>query len=148
MDRQASAEKKLLRESVTLRVPFHDVDPAQVVWHGNYYKYFEHARCALLEQIQYNYNHMAQSGLVWPVVECSARYIKPIRYDQLIQVEAILTEWDYRIDMDYQVRSMDDELLTTGKTSQVPLDAKTWELVLGSPPVLLENVSAAMEALS
>ena len=26
---------------VTLTIPFHDLDPLHVVWHGNYYKYFD-----------------------------------------------------------------------------------------------------------
>ena len=29
---------------VSFQVPFHDVDAMQVVWHGNYLKYFELAR--------------------------------------------------------------------------------------------------------
>lgn len=37
--------------SVNLEIPFHDVDMMAVVWHGHYAKYFEIARCALLEKI-------------------------------------------------------------------------------------------------
>ena len=34
-------------------IPFHDIDPMGVVWHGNYFRYFEIAREALLNQIDY-----------------------------------------------------------------------------------------------
>ena len=36
--------------SVDIVIPFHDNDPMGIVWHGNYFKYFEMARDALLER--------------------------------------------------------------------------------------------------
>ena len=33
---------------VTLKVPFYDLDPMQIVWHGHYLKYFDIARSELL----------------------------------------------------------------------------------------------------
>ena len=36
---------------VELTIPFHDVDMMGVAWHGNYFRYFEVAREALLNQI-------------------------------------------------------------------------------------------------
>ncbi|MES2605832.1 MAG: acyl-CoA thioesterase, partial [Pseudomonadota bacterium] len=50
----------------TLVIPFHDVDPAQIVWHGHYAKYLEIARGKLLDKIDYNYLQMAESGYFWP----------------------------------------------------------------------------------
>ena len=35
---------------VTIRVPFFDLDPMQIVWHGNYLNYFEIARAALINK--------------------------------------------------------------------------------------------------
>ena len=32
------------------KVAFYELDPMQIVWHGNYYKYFEDARSALLRR--------------------------------------------------------------------------------------------------
>ncbi len=47
-------DRALRSFSVRLRVPFYHVDPMQVVWHGNYFKYFEAARDALFESIDVN----------------------------------------------------------------------------------------------
>ena len=47
---------------VELTVPFHDVDMMGVVWHGNYFRYFEIAREALLNQFDYGYRQMKASG--------------------------------------------------------------------------------------
>ena len=40
-----------LQATVMLTVPFHDADPAGVAWHGNYFRYFDEARCAMLDRI-------------------------------------------------------------------------------------------------
>ncbi|WP_368860434.1 acyl-CoA thioesterase, partial [Klebsiella pneumoniae] len=47
---------------VSITVPFHDVDAMEVVWHGNYFRYFEIAREALLDQFDYGYRAMRDSG--------------------------------------------------------------------------------------
>ena len=48
--------------SVELTPAFHDLDPMEVVWHGNYIKYLELARCALLQSFDYDYPQMRESG--------------------------------------------------------------------------------------
>jgi len=35
---------------IRLTVPFHDLDPMNMVWHGNYLKYFDVARFALFDK--------------------------------------------------------------------------------------------------
>ena len=47
------------RHSFETEVPFFDVDAMNIVWHGNYVKYLETARCAVLSAIAYDYNEMA-----------------------------------------------------------------------------------------
>ena len=60
--------EKILKTSVDIQVQFYDLDPMDVVWHGNYVKYMETARCALLSKIQYDYTEMVKAGYAWPVV--------------------------------------------------------------------------------
>ena len=118
-------------------VPFHDVDPMQVVWHGHYVKYFEIARCRLLETFDYSYEQMHESGYAWPVVDMRIKYIKPLRYSQKIVVAADLCEWEYRLKINYLIRDAATTItLTKGYTIQVAVDLDTREMCLESPPVL------------
>ena len=64
----------MLEAEVTITVPFHDLDPMGVVWHGNYARYLEIARCALLDLIGYNYLQMRESGYAWPVVDMRLKF--------------------------------------------------------------------------
>ena len=129
-----------LTATETMRVPFHDVDPAHVVWHGRYFKYFEEARRALLEELDYSYSTMMNSGFVWPVVDASVRYVRPMVLDQRFTVTAALREWELRMVIDYRIRDLDGTLFTKGRTVQVPVDAKTRELFVGTPDELLSRI--------
>ena len=134
-----------IRAAVELRIPFHDVDPASIVWHGNYFKYFEAARVALLDKLDYGYTRMAESGFVWPVVDLSARFSRPITFDQIVRVEACLVEWEYRMKITYEITDPGGNVLGKGMTLQVPLEIDSRELVLGTPRFLSERIEAMMD---
>ncbi|HKS93850.1 MAG TPA: thioesterase family protein [Gammaproteobacteria bacterium] len=127
----------LLTAQVEIEVPFQDVDLMQVVWHGNYFRYFETARAALLRKINYDYPEMRASGYVWPVVELKARFVQPMRYAQRIRVRAELQEWENRLKIAYRVAdALSAKRLSSGYTIQCAVDARSGELQLVSPPVL------------
>lgn len=133
-----------LEHEVVIEIPFHDCDPANIVWHGNYARYFEVARCALLETLNYNYDHMLQSGYAWPLIDYSARFIKPLRFKQKVRVRARIVEWEYRLKMDYLISdAASGERLTKGSTAQVALDMKTQEMCLMSPSILLQKLGVS-----
>jgi acyl-CoA thioester hydrolase len=130
-----------LEHTVEIEIPFHDCDPANIVWHGNYARYFEVARCALLETLGYNYDHMLSSGYAWPLIDFSALYIKPLRFKQKIRVRARIVEWEYRLKLDYLITdAASGERLSKGSTAQVALELKTKEMCLASPDVLLQKL--------
>lgn len=137
----------LLTASTTLKIPFHDIDPAGVAWHGRYFKYFEQARVILLEDINYSYAGMLESGYLWPVAETKVRYVHPLLLDQQVTVSAVLTECEFRLVVDYKIHNEEGMLCTKARTIQVPVNAKTLELQLGCPDILQESVSRRIAQL-
>jgi len=131
-----------------IRIPFHDLDPGGVVWHGRYFKYFECARCRLFEGFDYSYEEMMKSGILWPVVDTNVRYVRPLLLNQEIQVAASLKEWELRLVVDYRIVNEQGVIFTKARTVQVPVDAVTHELQFGSPEVLIQNVQARIQALT
>jgi acyl-CoA thioester hydrolase len=126
---------------VEIDIPFHDIDAMEVAWHGHYAKYFEIARCVLLDKIAYNYREMRESGYAWPVIEMKIRYIKPARYPQRIRVEARIEEYELRLKLGYRVTDVaTGERLTKGYTIQVAVDMKANEMLLGSPKILHQKL--------
>ncbi|MFW1942651.1 acyl-CoA thioesterase [Acinetobacter guillouiae] len=128
---------------VIIDVPFHDVDTMNVVWHGHYLKYFEIARCKLLDQFDYNYNQMKDSGYAWPVIESYVRYAQGIIFGQHIRVRATLKEWENRLKIEYQIFDAESgKRLTKGFTSQVAVEIETREMCFQSPQIFLDRLYA------
>jgi acyl-CoA thioester hydrolase len=126
--------------SVTIKVPFHDLDPVGIVWHGNYAKYFEVARCALLETFNYNYDQMAASGYSWPIIDLHLRYVKAARFGEEIDVRATLREWEHRLRIDYLVTEATGLRVCKGTSIQVAVSLATHEMCLRSPDVLFQRL--------
>ncbi|WP_257312814.1 acyl-CoA thioesterase [Geothrix fuzhouensis] len=134
-----------LQTSVTLEIPFHDVDSMGIVWHGHYLKYFEIARTALMRRAGLDVADMLATGCAWPVVTCEVKYIRPLRYGQRILVEAYLEEYEFRIGIAYTVRDeTTGERLTRGRTRQLPIDSATGELCPGTPPGMIAAIERAL----
>jgi len=129
-----------LTASENLLIPFHDLDPGGIVWHGRYFKYFDLARSALLEDISYGYEAMKESGYLWPIVDTGVRFLRPLTFNQQVCVTACLREWELRLVLDYRIEDEQGVLCTKARTVQVPLDGKTLDLRLGSPDILIGNV--------
>lgn len=131
----------LLAASVECEVPFQDLDPMDVVWHGNYFRYFELARAALLRKLDYDYPAMKASGYLWPIVDTRVKFVKPARYAQRLRVTAALAEWENRLRIDYEIVDADNgERLTRGHTIQCAVDAASGELQLVSPAALRDRI--------
>ncbi|MGD9859484.1 MAG: acyl-CoA thioesterase [Marinobacterium sp.] len=131
----------MVSTAVELEIPFHDVDVMRIAWHGHYAKYLEIARCALLEQIDYNVPQMEASGYAWPVIDMRIRYAQPLRFQQKIRVEATLTEWENRLKIDYLIKdAASGKRLTKAYTVQVAVAIESGEMLYASPTVLLQKL--------
>jgi acyl-CoA thioester hydrolase len=131
----------MISAEISIQAQFYDLDPMQIVWHGNYARFLEQARCALLDKIGYNYPDMAESGTGWPIVDMRIKYIRSIRFAQTIRVRATLAEYENRIRIDYRI--LDEAtgaLLTKARTDQVAVCATTGELRFESPAVFIDKV--------
>ena len=129
---------------VEIEIPFQDGDPMGVTWHGNYFRYFEAARCALLDKIDYGYVEMVNSGYSWPIVDTRVKFVKPTVFQQRVLVVATLEEYENRLKISYVITDMDTgERVTKGYTTQVAVENETTELCFVSPPILTEKIHAA-----
>ncbi len=131
----------MIEAEVVIKANFFDLDPMEVVWHGNYARYLEEARCTLLDDIGYNYDEMRVSGFMWPVVDMRIKYVRPIKFKQAVKVLATLAEYENRIRINYVISDVSNGgVLTKAQTTQVAVNIDTEETHLESPPVLIEKV--------
>ena len=130
-----------LKVEVDLKIPFFDIDAMGVVWHGHYAKYFEIARGALMDKINYGYLEMNKSGYFWPIVDLRIKYVKSARLEQDIRIIAELKEYENRMKIEYLIcDSETSERLCKGHSVQVAVEQKTGEMCFQSPPILFEKL--------
>lgn len=70
-----------------VRVYYEDTDVAGVVYYANYLKFAERARTEMLRQIGFSHSEMmTRDALAFTVRRCEVEYIKPARFDELLEV--------------------------------------------------------------
>jgi acyl-CoA thioester hydrolase len=107
-----------------MRVRFCDTDLMGIVHHANYLAYFEAGRVAWLRRRGVTYSEWAGRGMHLPVVDASLRYRQPARFDDLIDVETVLSELRAAsLRYDYRIRR-DGLLLAEGTTRLACVDEK------------------------
>lgn len=134
----------MISATITLETQFYDLDPMVVVWHGNYPRYLEQARSALLDHIGYNYGEMQAAGLMWPIVDMRIKYVASLRFPQRFTVTATLMEYENRIRIDYRICDMSGKVMTKATTTQVAVDAATGGMQFISPAELTEKVAVCL----
>jgi len=121
--------------SVELTVPFHDMDAMQVVYHGNYLKYFDVARHRLFEQAGIDlYEYGMKTGILFPIVKQNTKYIFPLRVGDRFVCEAMLKEARRQIVLDFEIRKLPEEVVCARSQSvQVTVRRPDFKLELSIP---------------
>ncbi len=122
---------------IELSPAFHDLDPMEIVWHGNYVKYLELARCALLARFDYDYPQMRDSGYAWPIVDMRLKYVKTTEFGQRIRIRAEIVEWENRLKIEYLIcDAVTGSKINKAYTIQVAVDMASREMQYICPDVL------------
>lgn len=107
-----------MNKKIEISPRYSETDQMGVIYHANYFTYFEVARTNLFEEIGYSYRKLEDEGIILPVIEVNCRYKKPIKYNEKIIIQA---EIDFikkiKIGFKYKIiRKKDNELLAIGNT--------------------------------
>jgi acyl-CoA thioester hydrolase len=121
-----------------LRVRYAETDQMGVVYHGNYFAYFESARAESIRQLGFTYADMEKMGVIMPIVEVQCRYLRPARYDDLLLIKVILNELPvhHKIEFHHEVFNEKKELLATAKIILYFLESKTMKRTTMPDPLL------------
>ena len=100
-----------------IRVRYAETDQMGVVYHGNYFAYFESARAEAIRELGFTYADMERMGVIMPVIEVQCRYLRPARYDDLLTIRVILNELPvhHKIEFTQEVYNESKELLASGR---------------------------------
>ncbi|SCZ79905.1 acyl-CoA thioesterase [Acidaminobacter hydrogenoformans] len=136
---------------VEMRPRYEETDQMGVVWHGNYYRYFEVARCEYLRALGYSYRGLEEAGIILPVVESSCRYRVAILYDQEIIIRTVIETFKgVKISFLYQLLDKATGLLLAeGRTLHAFVDKEMRPLRVNRlDEAFVKKVKDAMEGKS
>ena len=112
----------MIHSKVEVTVRYAETDMMGIVYHANYLPWFEVGRTTLLKEIGVPYRKLEEEGFRLPVLEVSAKYLRPALYDDTLVVHTVLREKPLlRIRLDYEVRRA-EELLATGTSIHAFVD--------------------------
>jgi len=126
LDRSSAVPSDWVSE-VRLRVRYAETDQMGVVYHSNYFIWFEVGRVELLRQLGFSYREMEkEEGCYIAVADARCRYKAPAKYDDEIiirtrmkNVRESLVHFGYEA-----VRANDNVLLAEGETTHLVTDGE------------------------
>jgi acyl-CoA thioester hydrolase len=128
----------------TIRVRYAETDQMGVVYHGNYFTWFEVGRVDLCRQLGFEYKKMETEDDSYIVVaDAHCRFKRPARFDDLLVVRTKVVASQRRtVKFGYEIVHQESrELLATGDTLHVFCDKQ------GRPKSLPEKYRRYFPAL-
>lgn len=124
-----------------VRVRYAETDQMGVVYHSNFFPYFESARTESIRQLGFTYASMEKMGVVMPVIDVHCRYLRPARYDDLLTIKTMLKELPvhHKIEFHHEVYNEKDELLAVARIILYFMESATMKRT-SMPAELLEKI--------
>lgn len=124
-----------LKHTTYTKVRFSEVDSMQVVWHGEYVRYFEDGREAFGHEFPgLGYMDIHANGYTAPIVDLQLQYVAPLKVNDVAVIETrFLNTEAAKICYEYIIhRKSDGALVARGSSIQVFVD-KEGNMVLNNP---------------
>ena len=124
-----------VRTTTEVEVRYAETDQMGVVHHANYLVWFELARTRLCTLSGFHYQQIEELGYQLMVTSCRVDFRRGARYGETVEVDAWLAELSSRrLRFAYEVNRAGD-LLATGMTEHVWVDARTGRLCRTPEPL-------------
>ena len=139
MKRKTSQHTAALTDRTTFKVRFSEVDSMQIVWHGEYVRYFEDGRESFGKQFGLGYMDIYAKGYMVPIVDLNCQFKQSLTFGEEAIIETRYIACDAaKIKFEYIIyRASDHCVVATGSTIQVFLNLNK-ELELVNPPFYVE----------
>ena len=125
--RDIGKSKAALTAKTEIKVRFSEVDSMQIVWHGEYVRYFEDGREAFgLMYPGIGYMDFYANGYTAPIVDLQLQYLRPLTMNETATVEIRYIETEAaKLCFEYEIRrNTDGEIAVRGSSVQVFIDSE------------------------
>jgi acyl-CoA thioester hydrolase len=111
---------------VHVQVRYGETDKMGVVYHGNYFRFFEVARVEILRGVGFPHRKLEEDGILFVVSETGAKYVGTAGYDDVIEIYGWIADLGKAsVRFEYEARHRPEgRLLATGYTVLACVDRK------------------------
>jgi acyl-CoA thioester hydrolase len=110
-----------------IRIYYEDTDAGGVVYHANYLKLMDRARTEWLRALGFELDQLSEhDGVVFPVRSAKLEYLKPIHFNDLIEVTAQLVGRSRTSAVFHQTIRQGELTLCEGEVRLVCVDIKSF----------------------
>lgn len=110
-----------MNKEIIYKVPirYYETDGMAIVHHSNYIRWFEDARCAMMEEVGWPYWKVEEMGIMIPVLSASCQYLKRVKYGEQIEIAVRVKAYTgVKLMLSYEVREQQTkEIRAEGETS-------------------------------
>lgn len=132
----------LFESTTDIKVSFEDLDPMWVVWHGNYMKYMEKARCELFSKLNYTYLNMKNESVMYPIAKMKVKYIKSAKFEDELTVKTELLSIEPSVNIKYSIfDKKNKEKIFEAETMQIGINFVTNETLYEAPKGLVDAIN-------
>lgn len=113
-----------------LELRYSDSDQMGVVYHANYFSFFEQGRTEVLKAFGIDYYEIEKRGFIFPVRDVSCTYLQSIRLGEEVHVETIIDKISkVRIDFSHIIKNSVGDIKAKGNTSIISVSKKDFNIV-------------------
>ncbi len=114
----------------SVRVRYSETDQMGYVYYGNYARFYEIGRTELMRSMGIHYKSMEELGIIMPVVSLEVKYLRPAKYDDLIEIRTRIKKLnDNAIIFESLIYNEENQLLNRGIVRLCFLDKQTHQRI-------------------
>ncbi|SCG83830.1 hypothetical protein DW1_2266 [Proteiniborus sp. DW1] len=101
-----------------IRTRYAETDQMGVIYHANYFTWFEIGRTEFFRQLNMDYKDLEAENILLPVIDVGCKYMQSAKYDDELIIQTRLTSLKgVRLEFRYEIiRKSDNVLLAEGYT--------------------------------
>jgi acyl-CoA thioester hydrolase len=116
---------------IDIRVRYGEVDMMGYLYYGYYSFYYEQARVETMRSLGISYKKMEELGFLLPVVDLKIHFIKPVYYDDIVQIRTMIKKMPgVRHHFYYEMYNEKGELVNEAETMLVYLNKESRKPVI------------------
>ena len=107
------------------KINYYETDKMGIVHHSNYIRFFEEARCNLLDTCGLPYDVMEKNGIMSPVLGISCKYKQHVTYGDTIKIETYIKDFTgVKFTVAYEIYNKEtNSLCVTGESNHCFTDS-------------------------